>query len=356
MKTEMVALTADSCRRAAALIRAGETVAFPTETVYGLGADALNEAAVQKIYAAKGRPSDNPLIVHVAKKEQISLLAADVPAPARKLIDTFMPGPITVVLKKRACIPACVTAGGDTVGIRIPQHEGARAFLEACGCPVAAPSANSSGKPSPTRAAHVLEDLAGRIPMILDGGPCSGGVESTVISVCGDKPLLLRPGLVSYEQLCCVLGEVSIHPSVLKAGVVDQAASPGMKYKHYSPKARVVIVQASPVCACALYDAAAALGKKPVLLWEKEAAAVFKERSAFALFEKRDSALAAQNLFAFLRDMDEKGYNIIFVQAVDTHGAGLSVMNRLLRASGFTVLTEKEILSDTVGAVKKCFS
>ncbi len=356
MNTEIVALTADSCRRAAALICAGEVVAFPTETVYGLGADALNEAAVQKIYAAKGRPSDNPLIVHVAKKQQIACLAAEVPVQAQKLIDAFMPGPITIVMKKKEHIPACVTAGGDTVGIRIPQHKGARAFLEACGCPVAAPSANSSGKPSPTRAAHVLEDLSGKIPMILDGGPCSGGVESTVISVCGDKPLLLRPGLVSYEQLCAVLGEVEIHPSVLKADAVDRAASPGMKYKHYSPKARVVIVEASCRCACALYDAAADLGKKPVLLWEKEKLAAFKERCAFALFEKQDSTLAAKNLFAFLRGMDERGYNVIFVQAVDPHGAGLSVMNRLLRASAFTVLTEEEILSDAVGAVKKCFS
>lgn len=356
MNTEIKQLDSAACRQAAELIRAGEVVAFPTETVYGLGADALNEAAVQKIYAAKGRPSDNPLIVHVAQKEQIPLLAAEVPPLAQKVIDAFMPGPITIVLKKQPCVPACVTAGGDTVGIRIPQHEGARAFLGACACPVAAPSANSSGKPSPTRAQHVWEDLAGKIPLILDGGPCSGGVESTVISLCGKKPLLLRPGLVSYEQLADLLGEVEIHPSVWQAGMVDKAASPGMKYKHYSPAARVVLVKASAANACRLYDAAENFGKKPVLLWEKEALAGFGGRAAEALFEKQDSFLAAKNLFALLRKMDEEGYDFVLVQALDVRGAGLSVMNRLLRASAFTVLTEEEILSDAVGTLKKCFS
>ncbi len=356
MNTEILTLNALSCQKAAELIHKGEIVAFPTETVYGLGANALNETAIGKIYTAKGRPSDNPLIVHVAKKEQIKPLTAEIPVSAEKLMEAFMPGPITIVMKKNPCVPDCVTAGGDTVGIRIPQHEGARMFLSACGCPIAAPSANSSGKPSPTQAAHVLEDLEGKIPLILDGGACSGGVESTVISVCGNKPLLLRPGLVSYEQLCQVLGEVEIHPSVLKAGAVDRAASPGMKYKHYSPKARVIILNTSCTSACKIYDTAVKMGRNPALLWEKEAIDAMGDRSAFALFEKQDSALAAKNLFALLRKMDEKGYDVIFVQTVDKRGAGLSVMNRLLRASAFTVLTENEILSDAVGALKKCFS
>ncbi len=339
MNTKMLLLDEFSLKEAAKLILNGETVAFPTETVYGLGANAFDENAVKKIFAAKGRPSDNPLIVHVANKEQVFSLASCVPDSALKLMDAFMPGPITMVLPKKDCIPSVVTGNMDTVGIRIPSHEGARRFLSACNVPIAAPSANSSGKPSPTSAKHVFDDLNGKIPLILDGGECSGGVESTVISLCSQVPMLLRPGLVTYEQLCTCLGSVDIHPSVLENNKVDKAASPGMKYKHYSPKARVVIANGGFALANELYDAAKECGKNPVIMWDEDE--LDKVRHSFILMKHCNSFDAARNLFSLLRKADDMGYDFVIVQAVSEKGAGLSVMNRLLRASAFTVIQKE---------------
>lgn len=338
MKTDLLPLNERSLALAAELIRAGETVAFPTETVYGLGADARNESAVARIFEAKGRPNDNPLIVHVADKEQILSVAAEISPAAQKLIDAFMPGPITVVMPKRPDIPLCVTGGLDTVGVRLPVHEGARRFLRACGCPIAAPSANSSGKPSPTTARHVWDDLKNKIPLILDGGACGGGVESTVISVCGSVPLLLRPGLVTAEQLTAVLGKIDIHPAILRAVEVDRAASPGMKYKHYAPRARVLVLDMPARDACRVYDAAIAAGKKPLLLWREEELSAFAPRHALPFYAHGDASIAARGLFAALRRADDEGFDTVLVTAVPTDGAGLSVMNRLLRAASFTVL------------------
>ena len=352
MKTEVLPITEESLQKAREIILAGGLVAFPTETVYGLGANALDAEAVRGIFAAKGRPSDNPLIVHVGEKAQIPALVREIPAGADKLMDAFMPGPITVVMPKKPCIPDCVTGGIDTVGIRLPEHPGAQAFLRACGVPIAAPSANTSGKPSPTTAAHVLEDMDGRIPLILDGGPCTGGVESTVISLCGEKPLLLRPGLVSHEMLESVLGEVRIHPAVLENGRVDRAASPGMKYKHYSPKARVLIVDAPAHDAAKLYDLAEKSGRRPVLLWHEEALPGFGNRAARPLLSHGNSAQAAQNLFALLRQADEEGFDTVLITAVTKAGAGLSVMNRMLRAAAFTVISSSEAEAMTAETLK----
>ena len=342
MKTEVLPITPASLQKARDIILAGGLVAFPTETVYGLGANALDAEAVKGIFIAKGRPSDNPLIVHVGEKSQIPALVREIPAGADKLMDAFMPGPITIVMPKQPCIPDCVTGGIDTVGIRLPEHPGARAFLRACGVPIAAPSANTSGKPSPTTAAHVFEDMNGKIPLILDGGPCTGGVESTVISLCGEKPLLLRPGLVSHEMLESVLGEVRIHPAVLENGKVDHAASPGMKYKHYSPKARVLIVDAPAKDAAKLYDLAKRLGRKPVLFWREEELSAFGDRASRPLLSHDDSAEAAQKLFALLRQADEENFDTVLITAVTKAGAGLSVMNRMLRAAAFTVISREE--------------
>lgn len=341
MKTEVLEINKISLKKAGELIRAGEVVAFPTETVYGLGADVFNENAVKKIFDAKNRPMDNPLIVHVAKKEDIIKVAREIPSNAQLLIDKFMPGPITVVLPKRQEIPLCVTGGIDTVGIRIPEHKGAREFIEACGCPIPAPSANSSGKPSPTSASHVFEDLNGRIPLILDGGECFCGVESTVISLCGEVPMLLRPGMITYEMLCEVLGRVDIHPSVLENDKVDKAASPGMKYKHYSPKARVIIVNADEKNVSGFYDFARDNGKNPVILWEEEKIPFLDNRNAMSLFRDNDTRIAARNLFKLLRECDKKGFDTVFITSVSEKGAGLSVMNRMLRAAAFTVFNEK---------------
>ena len=346
MKTEVLEINENSLKKAGELIRNGEVVAFPTETVYGLGANVFNEDAVKKIFEAKNRPMDNPLIVHVASKEDILKVAREIPSNAQMLIDKFMPGPITIVLPKRKEIPMCVTGGIDTVGIRIPEHIGAREFIKACGCPIPAPSANSSGKPSPTSAQHVFEDLNGRIPLILDGGECNCGVESTVISLCGETPLLLRPGMVTYEMLCEVLGKVDIHPSVLENNKVDKAASPGMKYKHYSPKARVIIVDGNFDTAIKFYDFAKSNEKNPVILWAEEDLKAFGERSKISLYSDKDTRLAAKNLFKLLRDCDKKGFDTVFITAVPNKGAGLSVMNRMLRAAAFTVLNDSSCESD----------
>lgn len=340
MITELLKLNNFSIKKAAELIKQGQVVAFPTETVYGLGANVFDENAVKKIFEAKGRPNDNPLIVHVAKKEDILKVAREIPLNAQLLIDKFMPGPLTIVLPKREEISPWVTGNMDTVGIRIPEHKGAREFIEACGVPIPAPSANSSGKPSPTSAEHVYEDLAGKIPMILDGGECDKGVESTVISLCGKTPLLLRPGVITYEMLSEVLGKVDIHPSVLKDGAVDKAASPGMKYKHYSPKARVVIVDGSKNAACRFYDFALNMGKNPVIVWKEEELYYFKERNVRSLYKNNDTLIAAKNLFKLLRQTDKEGFDTVFITSVPVNNAGLSVMNRLLRAAAFTVLDE----------------
>lgn len=342
MTTEILKLDEFSCKKAAEIINSGGTVAFPTETVYGLGASVFDEKAVESIFSAKGRPSDNPLIVHVAEKEQIAQVARKINTNAQLLIDKFMPGPITVVLPKRDCIPYAVTAGIDTVGVRIPEHAGARQFLKACGCPVAAPSANSSGKPSPTTAKHVYDDLKGKIPLILDGGECSGGVESTVISLCTEVPLLLRPGLVTYEMLTEVLGRVDIHPAVLENGKVDKAASPGMKYKHYSPKARVIIIDGEISHADKMYDMCKEINRNPLIVWNGEETENDR-RNCASLMHGNDAREAAKNLFSLLRDADDKNYDTVLISAVKKDGAGLSVMNRMLRAAAFTVIKGEDI-------------
>ena len=338
MMTELLDINDSSIKKAAQLIKNGQVVAFPTETVYGLGADVFNEDAVKRIFEAKGRPNDNPLIVHVAQKEDIGLVAREIPLNAQLLIDKFMPGPLTIVLPKNKSIPDCVTGNMDTVGIRIPMHKGARDFIKACGCPIPAPSANSSGKPSPTSAMHVYDDLSGKIPLILDGGSCDKGIESTVISLCGETPLLLRPGVITYEMLVDVLGKVDIHPSVLNDGLVDKAASPGMKYKHYSPKARVVIVDAKIEKACEFYDFAKKHNKNPLIIWAQEDIPYALPRQTRSLFENGDALMAARNLFDLLRQADKDGFDTVFITSIPTSDAGLSVMNRLLRAAAFTVL------------------
>lgn len=245
MNTKFLKPTEENIASAGKIIAGGGLVAFPTETVYGLGADALNEAAVANIYKAKGRPSDNPLIVHVAKKEDIAPLVSEIPPKAQMLIDAFFPGPITVIMPKSERIGKTVSGGLGTVGIRMPQNPIARALIEAAGTPIAAPSANTSGLPSPTEAKYVLEDMNGKIDAVIDGGSCRFGIESTVITLAGDHPVILRPGAITKEMMEEVIGPVEIASAVLE-GMKDGevAASPGMKYKHYAPKAKIIIVNA----------------------------------------------------------------------------------------------------------------
>lgn len=345
MKTEIKPAGAQSIKEAAALIKNGALVAFPTETVYGLGANALNGRAVKHIYEVKGRPSDNPLIVHVSSLEQMKSLCKTFPEQAQKLFDAFMPGPITVVLPKSDIIPKEISGGLDTVALRLPENEVARELISQAGVPIAAPSANLSGSPSPTTAQHVYDDLSGRIPLILDGGPCRVGVESTVITLCTNPPTLLRPGGITLEQLRAVLGEVAVHPSVLDGVKLDKVASPGMKYKHYSPKARVVIAMGEDMTKAinTLYDKAVAKGVRVCIFCREDRIPLYSPRTALPLYTPKDPELAAHNLFALLREADEKGVNLIVAESLPKEGIGLSVMNRLLRAAAFTTFTLESV-------------
>lgn len=331
MHTELCQADDASIRRAAALLRAGELVAFPTETVYGLGADALNGEAAARIFAAKGRPADNPLIAHIAGESGLAGLIAGEPcACARALMRAFWPGPMTLIFPKSPRVPREVTAGLDTVAVRMPSHPVARALIRAAQTPIAAPSANRSGRPSPTTAAHVLEDMEGRIPLILDGGPCEVGLESTVVDVTGARPRILRPGGVTLEMLEGVVGDVDVDEGVLhqlQAG--SQARSPGMKYKHYAPKGEVTIVTGPRAAQeiARLYDAAD--GRAAILAFSQ---ADYGARRVYRLKN------APGELFAALRQLDEDGMETIYAEDVPTTGVGLAVMNRLMRAAAFRVV------------------
>ena len=331
MHTELCQADDASIRRAAALLCAGELVAFPTETVYGLGADALNGEAAARIFAAKGRPADNPLIAHIAGESGLAGLIAGEPcACARALMRAFWPGPMTLIFPKSPRVPREVTAGLDTVAVRMPSHPVARALISAAQTPIAAPSANRSGRPSPTTAAHVLEDMEGRIPLILDGGPCEVGLESTVVDVTGARPRILRPGGVTLEMLEGVVGDVDVDEGVLhqlQAG--SQARSPGMKYKHYAPKGEVTIVTGPRAAQeiARLYDAAD--GRAAILAFSQ---ADYGARRVYRLKN------APGELFAALRQLDEDGMETIYAEDVPTTGVGLAVMNRLMRAAAFRVV------------------
>lgn len=338
MKTEILPafsgeneLNMSAINRASTLLRAGEVVAVPTETVYGLAANAYDETAVRKIFAAKGRPQDNPLIVHIADFRDIFDLVSAVPKAAKKLADAFWSGPLTVILPKSDKIPDAVSAGLPTVAVRMPSHPVARAVIRESGVPLAAPSANRSGSPSPTNAKYVFDDMDGRIPLILDGGGSRVGVESTVITLATDVPRVLRPGGVTVEQLRAVLGEVAVDDAVLhqlKDG--ERAASPGMKYKHYAPKADITIVRGS----LAQFQRFVAAREETafVLCFSGE-----EKHFAHAVTYGRadDDSAQANRLFDALRELDEQGAQTVYARCPSLSGVGLAVYNRLIRAAGF---------------------
>lgn len=340
MKTQIKPVTPQSLEEAAQLIRAGELVGMPTETVYGLGANALDREAVLKIFAAKERPADNPLIVHVDNMEQIPPLVREIPETAKKLMAAFWPGPMTLILPRADCICDAVTGGLDTVGIRLPASEAARALIRASGCPIAAPSANRSGKPSPTTAQHVFEDMNGRIALILDDGPCGVGVESSVIDATGEVPVILRPGGITPEMVEAVLGSVRVDEHVMSPlAKGDIARSPGMKYKHYAPKARTVIFEGEAQrvikAICAQYDEAQAQGERVAILGFNEHD--FGGRTFISLGSALHPEDAAARLFAALRELDERGETLALCEAVGLSGIGLAVMNRMGRAAAFDI-------------------
>jgi L-threonylcarbamoyladenylate synthase len=314
--------------------------------VYGLGADALNERAVRSIFTAKGRPADNPLIVHISALSEIeSLVDGALPDDAKRLAAAYWPGPLTMILPKSPLVPYAVTAGLDTVAIRLPAHGVARELIRRAGVPVAAPSANRSGRPSPTTAGHVYEDMKGRIPLILDGGPCAVGLESTVVDLTRGRARVLRPGGVTPEMIERVLGAVDIDPSLLRPLREGEIArSPGMKYRHYAPAGELTIVEGGDHAVartiCHLYDRAIGAGRSARILALSAHAAAYGGRSVRCLGD--DANAVAAELFSALREMDEAGVERIFSEAVAAKGMGLAVMNRLGRAAGFHTLNAAE--------------
>ena len=335
-KTLLLSDSIDDIQKAAALLRTGELVAIPTETVYGLAADAENGTAVARIFEAKGRPADNPLIVHIADWNMLSGLVSAVPETAEKLARAFWPGPLTMIFFKGPRVPDEVSAGLSTVAVRMPSHPVARSLIRESGCPLAAPSANLSGSPSPTTAAHVLADLDGRIAAVVDGGTCAVGVESTVLLMTEDSPRLLRSGGVTVDMLERVAGHIEIDPAVthmLADG--ETAASPGMKYKHYAPKTQVILVKGTPEAYVDYVNSR---------IDEGIAALCFDEDRpklrvpCIAYGSRRDPASQTKRIFEALRELDCLGYRIAYAACPEEDGIGLAVYNRLLRAAGFEVV------------------
>lgn len=329
-------------QQAAALIKKGEVVSFPTETVYGLGADGLNPKAVAKIFAAKGRPNDNPLILHIARKEDIAQLTTGLNANAKKLMEHFWPGPLTMVVNKSAIVPDAVSAGLPTVAVRFPSNKFAQDFIRACNCPIAAPSANISGRPSPTNAQDVLEDMQGKIAAILDGGSCGIGLESTVVDTTEPVPTILRPGGITYEMLTEVLGAVEIDPA-LQGDKNFKPKAPGMKYRHYAPKAPVYLFEGNARSELLnIIKRALAKNMHVGVLCGRNLEAQLKKLQAAKLqvscWGDSKEALAA-DLFYLLRDFDRTKPDVILAEGVDEEGIGLAIMNRLRKAAGYQLIT-----------------
>ncbi len=328
---------------AAEIIRKGGLVAFPTETVYGLGANALDPKAVRRIYAAKNRPLDNPLIVHIADKKDVYKLSDEVPDSAAKLMD-FWPGPLTLVLKASKIVPRETTGGLDTVAIRMPNHKVALALIRESGVPIAAPSANLAGRPSPTTARHVRQDLEGRIDMILDAGPTRIGVESTVVDLTSKPPQVLRPGGLPFEELRCALDDIKLHPSVVadRRLHLDRAPSPGMKHKHYSPMAQLILVEGDMEALISkiqeLVDRYDEDGMKIGVLATDETKSRYRADVIKSLGSRNDLPCMAKNLFKLLREFDEEKVDIIIAEGIPLKHLGLAVMNRLRKASGFNIV------------------
>jgi len=332
MLTKTEPFSCESAEEAAVILKGGGLVAIPTETVYGLAANALDENAVRAIFEAKGRPQDNPLIVHIGDWEMITPLVTEIPELARRLAQKFWPGPLTMILNKSVLIPSATSGGLSTVAVRMPDNNAAREIIRRCGFPLAAPSANTSGKPSPTTAAHVLDDMNGKIPLIIDGGECSVGVESTVICFSEGKIRILRPGGITPKELS-EFAEVTVDKAVTSQPKADERVmSPGMKYKHYSPKADVYIVNAHGK-EFSEYCVKRAQSEKNLLALSAGAAEGEIFRDYGATSEKQ-----AQRLFSLLRKADELGAETILVEMPSQEEMGLAVYNRLLRAAAFRII------------------
>ncbi|MCI9598488.1 MAG: threonylcarbamoyl-AMP synthase [Firmicutes bacterium] len=327
-------LTEEKIKEAAAIIKNGGLVAFPTETVYGLGANALDPEAVGKVYEAKGRPSDNPMIVHIARASDIGQLTPRLSPDIVTLIENFWPGPLTLVVKRKKGVPDRTTGGLDTVGVRMPDSQLALELIEWAGCPIAAPSANLSGKPSPTRAEDVIEDLDGKVEAILKGPDCRVGIESTVLDVSGETPTILRPGIITPENIEAAIGKkVVVDPALYVnrprdvSGEEFKPKSPGMKYKHYAPKADMTVIEGNRDKVQAEIERLKALNER------------LGNKVGVILFEEKAFIEAAHDFFAKLRDLDRQEVDLILAGALsDTDGVGFAVMNRMLKSAGYNIV------------------
>lgn len=342
MKTEFVkindlALCSDGIQRAASIIKSGGLVVIPTETVYGLGGDGTNAHSAEKIYAAKGRPSDNPLIIHICEPSDADKYAYTNDT-YYKLAKSFMPGPLTVVLKKKDIIPSTVTGGLETVAVRCPSHPVAREIIRASGVPIAAPSANISGRPSPTCAEHVIADLDGKVDMIVDGGECDIGLESTIVMINDDGSLtLLRPGGITYDALCCVCENVNISPSI--EGVLSEnehPLSPGMKYKHYAPLSPLILLDGDRDKVLNFLIDRQSKEKVLVLCYDDEVESL-SGCTLLPIGERGDIAGHAKRLFSALRESDKYSPDVIYAHMPDKCGLGMALYNRMIRAAAHTV-------------------
>ncbi len=348
MKTKIVTIDSNDfntmeLKEAAEILRKGGLVAFPTETVYGLGADGLNPEASGKIYAAKGRPSDNPLIIHIADFNALNELTADCPENGRKLAEAFWPGPLTLIFNKSSKVPYSTTGGLDTVAIRMPSHPIAYELIRRSGIYIAAPSANVSGRPSPTKAEHVIEDMNGIIDMIINGGKVEIGLESTIVDVTSKIPAILRPGYITEEMIKQVVGEVEYDKAVLSR-VQDpdmKPKAPGMKYKHYAPKGDLTIYEG---CTKSVIDAInksaeekLQAGFKVGIIATDETFSSYQKGSVKTIGTRKDESTIARGLFEILRDFDSEGADYIFTESFENNRLGQAIMNRLLKAAGYHI-------------------
>lgn len=358
MITKVIKVSADTIwkeeereklKEAAEIIREGGLVAFPTETVYGLGANALNESAAKKIYEAKGRPSDNPLIAHISSLEDMLPLVSRVPEMGKKLADAFWPGPLTLVFPKSDKVPYGTTGGLDTVAIRMPSDVIASELIRLAGVPVAAPSANTSGRPSPTTAAHVLQDMNHRIDMIVDGGPVGIGVESTIVDVTEAIPILLRPGAVTMEMLTQTVGQVRVDPAILGPISTDvRPKAPGMKYRHYAPEADLTLVQgdAQKVAAeiCRMAEERLRKGSRVAVICTDETKNLYASGIVKSVGSREKEETIAHNLYSVLRELDDIGVDYIYSESFSEHHLGQAIMNRLNKAAGYHIMNVEEDL------------
>lgn len=353
MQTELIKINRahidmEALERAGQILKEGGLVAFPTETVYGLGGNALDKAAAGKIYAAKGRPSDNPLIVHIADMDALDRIVKDIPKTAKRLAEAFWPGPLTMIFDKDDCVPYATTGGLDTVAVRMPSDEIARELIRRGGGYIAAPSANTSGRPSPTTAQHVLEDMDGRIPLILDGGPVDIGLESTIVDLTEERPTILRPGYVTLEMVRGAVGDARMDRGFLAEDARPKA--PGMKYRHYAPKADLKIVEGPLENVISYINGQAAKGRKTGIICTEETIGRYPLGDVKCIGSRSDELSVANHLFRVLREFDRDGVEVIYSESFDASGLGQAIMNRLLKAAGHQRIDATE----QIGGQRRC--